>query len=74
MSETRYDDEGNVAIVPVDNFAEGDHVMIGKGKVLWRIYEIGRQEITLRRVSGNLARVLYVKNWDADDRMRKVER
>lgn len=72
MSETRYDDDGNVAVIPVENFAEGDIVKVGKGKKVWRVAEIGRQEITLRPTGGRLNRVLYVKNWDADDRMRKV--
>lgn len=73
MSKTLYDENGDVAIISVENFAEGEHVMVGKGKVTWRIAEIGRQVITLRPIRGKLNRVLYVRNDEADDRMRKVE-
>jgi len=58
--------------VPVENFAEGDRVMVGKGTKVWRIAEIGREIITLRLDVGKQNRVYYVSNWDADDRMRKV--
>lgn len=73
MNQTLYDENGDVAIIPVDGFAEGDHVMVGKGKVTWRVSEIGRQVITLRPIRGKLNRVLYVRNDQAADRMRKVE-
>lgn len=59
--------------IPVEGFAEGDTVMVGKGKKVWRIHEIGRQITTLWPTSGRLSLVLYVKNAETSTRMRKVE-
>ncbi len=58
--------------VPVENFAEGDRVMVGKGKVVWTIRTIGRSVMTLRPYLGRQSRVIYVENADADERLKKV--
>lgn len=58
--------------VPVENFAEGDRVKVGKGKVVWRIVTVGREVMTLRPSLGKQSRVIYVENVDADERLKKV--
>lgn len=73
MNKILYDANGDVAIIPVEGFAEGEKVTVGKGKKVWRIHTIGRQLITLRPTEGRLSLVLYVRNDQAEARMRKVE-
>lgn len=62
-----------IVTIPVEGFEVGDKVVIGKGKKLWRIKEIGRQEVTLTPINGRKGcRDWWVKNSEVSTRLKKV--